>query len=638
MALGRETWNSKTAFILAAIGSAIGLGNIWRFPYITYANGGGAFLVAYFICLFFAGIPLLMLEFGLGHRSSRSAPGAFAAIHKRLQWFGWFAVGVGFVIVTYYAIIMTWAVNYTYEAATLGWEQEPGIYADEQYAITETSIEDLQVLTPVPDSMLGIRFVSAIDQIEDVITGEPTTLVNYHGDIYAFPTRAEAENFLETPIPGLSNPVHTGADDAVEILSDIPDDLEGMPFVSPLSETVYQVQKVGTILVAFDGLLYGFNNVTEASTFMGSPGDFFFNDFLGVTDEPWKLGDFKWHLFIGFVIAWVWIIASVWKGTKTVGKVVYFTVLIPWALLILFIIRGITLPGSEAGLSFYLTPVWSKLMDAQLWLAAISQVFFSLSVGFAIMIAYGSFLPKKTDITKSAFIIGIADAITAFCGGLAVFSALGYQATKLGVPVDEVVASGPGLAFVAYPHIISGLPAARLFGVLFFLMLLTLAVDSAFSLVEAATSAVKDKWKTSHKTANLIVGGLCFLFGIPMLFGAGIHILDIADHFMNSYGLTIVVLGEVIIIGWAYGADRFRVYLNDNSSWKTHQWWDICIRWLIPMGILWMIYSEIKARSIPYGSFGLRSQEFIFGWLILILLPIISDILANAKGRKEPSA
>jgi NSS family neurotransmitter:Na+ symporter len=419
------------------------------------------------------------------------------------------------------------------------------------------------------------------------------------------------------------------------MLDRIPDDLVGQQYLSPVSGKADVVRKVATILVAYDGYLYGFNNVDEASTFMGSPGDFFYNDFLGLTSEPWKLGGFHWYLLIGFVIAWIWIVASVWHGTKTVGKVVYFTVLIPWALLIVFIVRGLTLTGSGAGLSFYLTPVWSKLMDAKIWLAAISQVFFSLSVGFAIMIAYGSFLPKKTDIAGNAFIIGIADAMTAFLGGLAVFSALGYQASRMGVPVSEVVQSGPGLAFVAYPHIISGLPGARVFGVLFFLMLLTLAVDSAFSLLEAATASVKDKWLTSHKRANLTVGALAFLLGLPMLTGAGLYILDIADHFMNSFGLTLVVLGETIILGWGIGADKQREYINKHSSFKVGMWWEICIRWIVPMGILWMLFSEIRARAVPYGSFGLRSMEFVFGWLLIILLPIVGDILSSSKGKKR---
>ncbi|MCP4646686.1 MAG: sodium-dependent transporter, partial [bacterium] len=177
------------------------------------------------------------------------------------------------------------------------------------------------------------------------------------------------------------------------------------------------------------------------------------------------------------------------------------------------------------------------------------------------------------------------------------------------------------------------LPGARIFGVLFFLMLLTLAVDSAFSLLEAVTASVKDKWKISHKKANLIVGGLCFLLGLPMLTGAGLYILDIADHFMNSFGLTIVVLVETIMVGWAIGAEKQRDYISKNSNFRLGQWWNICIRWLIPIGILWMLFTEIVARKVPYGSFELRSQEFLFGWLIMLLLPIIGDILANAKGR-----
>ncbi|MFO7950921.1 MAG: sodium-dependent transporter [Candidatus Fermentibacteraceae bacterium] len=630
----RETWSSKTAFILAAIGSAIGLGNIWRFPYITYANGGGAFLVAYFVCLFLAGIPLLMLEFSLGHQSQRAAPGSFKRITPRLEWFGWFAVGVGFIITCYYAIIMSWCVNYTFEAATLGWEQEHGQYAQEEMAVMETDLEDYEVLTPVPDDMAGIPFVSAIDSVADVIVPEATTLVSYRGDIFGFPTREEAEAFLDSPCGDGTCAIEPAGDNVSHILDRVPDNLVGKPYVSPYSGTEDVVRKVSTILVAYEGHLYAFGNVDEASAFMGSPGDYFYNDFLGLTDTPWRMGDFKWYLFIGFAISWVWIIASIWKGTKTVSKVVYFTVLIPWGLLILFIIRGVTLPGSGTGLAFYLTPVWSKLMDPSIWLAAISQVFFSLSVGFAIMIAYGSFLPQKTDLAGNAFIIGIADALTAFMGGLAVFSALGYQASKLGVPVTEVVQSGPGLTFVAYPHIISGLPGARIFGVLFFLMLLTLAVDSAFSLVEAVTSSVKDKWKTTHKRANLTVGAIAFLLGLPMLTGAGLHILDIADHFMNSFGLTLVVLGEVIILGWGVGAAKQREYINRYSSFRVGPWWDICVRWIIPMGILWMLYSEIQDRTVPYGSFGLRGMEFAFGWLLIILLPIVADIMANAKARE----
>ncbi|MEN8209500.1 MAG: hypothetical protein ABFR50_09650, partial [Candidatus Fermentibacteria bacterium] len=88
-------------------------------------------------------------------------------------------------------------------------------------------------------------------------------------------------------------------------------------------------------------------------------------------------------------------------------------------------------------------------------------------------------------------------------------------------------------------------------------------------------------------------------------------------------------------IGWGTGAEEQRRYINENSSFTVGLWWSICIRWIIPMGILWMIFTEIQERAVPYGSFGLRSQEFLFGWLLIIILPIIADILATISGKKE---
>lgn len=629
----RETWGSRRAFILAAIGSAIGLGNIWRFPYVAYANGGGAFLVAYFACLFIAGIPVMMLEFGLGHRYRQAAPGAFRSIRPSLEWFGWMAALLSFVIVVYYAIIMTWCVNYTYEAATQGWKQEPGLYADPSVAIAPTLLSDMEVLTPVPGELAGSPFVSPVSGTPGVVRSEPTTIVMHQGCAYGFPTRAQAEAFARQPCVDEHCVLTSGEGTGTSVLPRVPAALLGRPYVSPVDGSSGVVMNISTILVAYGGRLYGFDSVDEASTFMGSPGDFFFNRFLGITSSPWDMGSFRWPLLIGFIISWVWIIASIWKGTKTVGRVVYYTVIIPWVLLLVFIIRGVTLPGAGAGLAYYLTPEWGRLLSGDIWLAALTQVFFSLSVGFGVMIAYGSFLPKKANLAGSAFIIGIADALTAFCGGLAVFSALGFQASRLGVPVSEVVKSGPGLAFVAYPHIISSLPGAPVFGVLFFLMLLTLAVDSAFSLVEGVTASIKDKWGLSHRRVNLMVGGAAFLLGLPMLSGAGLHILDIVDHFMNNISLALVVLGQILIVGWFLPAEKMRTYINANSGIRTGLWWNTSVRWIIPMGMLWMLASEIRARTAgAYGSFELRSQEFLLGWLVVMLLPVVGDLLASGKG------
>ena len=118
---GREQWGSKLGFILAAVGSAVGLGNIWRFPYVVYENGGGAFLVPYFVAIFTAGIPILILEYGMGHKFRGSTPLSIARANKKWEWLGWWPVVTAFFILSYYSMILSWAMKYFTLSFNKGW-------------------------------------------------------------------------------------------------------------------------------------------------------------------------------------------------------------------------------------------------------------------------------------------------------------------------------------------------------------------------------------------------------------------------------------------------------------------------------------------------------------------------------------
>src|SRR4030042_1985551 len=125
----RGQWNTNTGFLLAAIGSAIGLGNIWRFPYVAYENGGGAFLIPYFCALFTAGIPILMLELALGHKKQGAAPKAFAMIDSKWEWLGWGAVCfVMFGIELYYIVIIGWCANFIVFSFGQQWGSDPNAF------------------------------------------------------------------------------------------------------------------------------------------------------------------------------------------------------------------------------------------------------------------------------------------------------------------------------------------------------------------------------------------------------------------------------------------------------------------------------------------------------------------------------
>ena len=121
----QESFNSRNYFILAAIGSAVGLGNIWRFPYVAFKNGGGAFILPYLIALLAVGIPLLFFDYAIGHRYRGSAPLALRRLGKWTETLGWWQVMVCFVIALYYAAVVAWAGMYTIFSFTQAWGSDP---------------------------------------------------------------------------------------------------------------------------------------------------------------------------------------------------------------------------------------------------------------------------------------------------------------------------------------------------------------------------------------------------------------------------------------------------------------------------------------------------------------------------------
>jgi len=124
----KEGFSSRKVFIFAAIGSAVGLGNIWRFPYVAYEGGGGAFLIPYLVALLLAGIPLLYLDYSIGHRFRGSAPLSLRRLGRGAEWLGWWQVLICIVIAVYYAAILAWAGKYTVLSFTKGWGEDPNSY------------------------------------------------------------------------------------------------------------------------------------------------------------------------------------------------------------------------------------------------------------------------------------------------------------------------------------------------------------------------------------------------------------------------------------------------------------------------------------------------------------------------------
>lgn len=223
------------------------------------------------------------------------------------------------------------------------------------------------------------------------------------------------------------------------------------------------------------------------------------------------------------------------------------------------------------------------------------------------MTAYASYLPPKSDIVNNAFITVFSNASFDFMAGLCVFSILGYAAYASNLPIDKIVAAGPGIAFIAFPNAINLMPGGiiirSLIGAIFFFCLIIAGISSSISMVEAFASAALDKYNLSREK---MIRRICLPgFIASMLFStcSGIHILDIVDHFVSNYGIALIGLVEVIVLGYVYKTERMRREVNEYSDIKIGVWWDFLIRYITPILLGYMsidnIITEFKA---PYGD------------------------------------
>ncbi|PPA70094.1 sodium-dependent transporter [Jeotgalibacillus proteolyticus] len=489
--MNRQQWGTRAGFILAAVGSAVGLGNIWRFPYVAYENGGGAFLIPYLFALLTAGIPILIMEFTLGHKYRGSAPlSFFRAGGKRAEWLGWWGVLVAFVISTYYAVIIAWAMRYTLFSFNLAW-----------------------------------------------------------GD--------DTESFL-------------------------------------------------------------------------------FADFLKLDVAPGETGGIVWGVLIPLILVWVITLGILLKGVKK-GIEIANRIFIP-TLVILFLIivvRAVTLEGAATGLNAFFEPNFSEIMNPSVWVAAYGHIFFSLSIAFAIMITYSSYLPKKSDITNNAFITGFANSGFELLAGIGVFAALGFMATQLSVPVDEVASAGVGLAFVVFPQIINQFPGFNgFFGVLFFLSLTLAGLTSLMSITETYVAGVTEKFGVTRNKAVILGGGLAATISILFATQGGLFFLDLADYYINQFGVAAVGLVEVIMVVWILRkTNTLQTHANLTSDIHLGGWWKICLGFVTPVVLGYMMFGLLKLNILQQfdndtGNYEGYSNAFtLFGGVAVAAFALIAGIL-----------
>lgn len=189
-------------------------------------------------------------------------------------------------------------------------------------------------------------------------------------------------------------------------------------------------------------------------------------------------------LVLCLFLSYVCVYFSAWKGVKSTGKMVWVTCTAPYVILTVLLIKGLTLEGSGKGLEKLFVPDWKSLGNGGIWRDAAVQILFSSGVSFGPLMYYGSARKANDRILKASFFIPLANSLTSIYAALTVFTFLGHVSFITGKDISEISVEGMDLAFVAYPGLLGQLAGSNFWAIIFFLMLVTLGVDSVFGFVD----------------------------------------------------------------------------------------------------------------------------------------------------------
>uniref|UniRef100_A0A8C9VR47 Transporter n=1 Tax=Scleropages formosus TaxID=113540 RepID=A0A8C9VR47_SCLFO len=521
----REIWGKKLDFLLSVIGFAVDLANVWRFPYLCYKNGGGAFLIPYTLFLLIAGMPLFYMELALGQYNREGA----ATIWKICPVFK----GVGYTVIVialyvgfYYNVIIAWSLYYLYSSFTneLPWFRCGNVWNSPN--CTDPQRANI--------SCLG------------------------NGTMYSKCKNTPAAEFYER------------------------------------------------------GMLH-------------------LHESEGIHD----LGLPRWELSLCLVVVVFILYFSLWKGVKSSGKVVYITATMPYVVLFVLLIRGVTLPGAIDGIKAYLHIDFKQLNNPTVWIDAATQIFFSLGAGFGVLIAFASYNKFDNNCYRDAILTSTVNCVTSFFSGFAIFSVLGYMAYKHGVKIEEVATDGAGLVFIIYPEAISTLPGSTFWAIVFFIMLLTLGIDSSMGGMEAVITGLTDDFKflkRNRKVFTFVIAFGTFLVALCCITNGGIYVVTLLDTYAAGTSILFGVLIEAIGVSWFYGVDRFGEDIERMMGFKPGLYWRLCWKFVSPAFLLFVVIASIVTAP------GLKYDEYVFppwsnavGWIIAMSSMLFVPVYAIYK-------
>ncbi|XP_056609472.1 sodium-dependent neutral amino acid transporter B(0)AT2 [Triplophysa dalaica] len=563
----RPAWDSKIQYVLAQVGFSVGLGNVWRFPYLCHQNGGGAFMLLYVMLLVIIGVPLFFMELAAGQSIRQGSIGVWKYISPRLAGIGYSSCMVCFFVALYYNVIIAWSLFY-----------------------------------------LG--------------------------------------NSFQYPLPWEQCPV--------DLIT---------------------------------------NQTVKECTASSPTSYFWFRKALDISDSIDQSGEFNGIMSGCLLAAWAIVCLAMIKGIKSSARVMYFSSVFPYAVLICFLIRGLMLDGAIDGIKYMFYPKLEIWGEVKVWRQAATQVFFALGLGYGSVIAYSSYNPVHNNCHRDAIMVSGINFMTSVLASLVVFVVLGFRAKNISLNcVATNLASlaemaetdslqhwwpwfnmsdpksvnlqeyrewyshygsmlgsnitdcdleremskgveGTGLAFIAFTEAMALFPGSPFWSALFFLMLLNLGLSTMFGTMQGILTPLMDNFKTlgRHKTMLTVCSCMLgFIIGLLFTQKSGNYFVTMFDDYSATLPLIIVVIFETISVAWIYGADRFLDDIEVMLHWRppviySYLWKYVCLFSMVGLlaaSLLRMVFKRPTYTAWDHNMGSETTLEYP-GWALAMLSMLI---------------
>ena len=594
---GKDQWSSKIGVILAVAGSAVGLGNFLRFPGLAAQYGGGIFLIPYFTAFLLLGLPLAWMEWSLGRYGGRhgynSVPGIYhtAWRHPVAPYLGVLGVVMPVMIFSYYLYVEAWCLSYAL-----------------RYLFCMMSPSALGITPEMVIGYLG----SQPDILYDFFKGNAALLGSVDlSSVNAYLDWVKAN-------PDAFNSVLSANQDAV---------LGYLQSQTTLNNSIYYN--------IFFGNLIGIGGNGEA---------------LGNVAKYGALGSSLVTLLICFVLNY-WIIFN--GISKGIERFCLYAMPALFVCSIIVLIRVLTLgtPNPELpdqnlvnGLGFMWNPVkpgsdvgfWESLMRPDMWMAAAGQVFFSLSVGFGLILTYASYINEKEDLAFSAFTAASANSFAeVVLGGLitlpAAFVFLG------GSYLEGHMGSTFELGFKVLPNVFSQMPAGQFFGFLFFFLLFLAAVTSTVSMLQPSIALFEEGLGMRRKDSVAFLGFITLIgLGFTVYFSSGLAAMDNLDFWMGQALIFVLATIQAILFAYALGMKKGMAELRNHAKMRIPRFVEFVMKYVTPSYLI-IVFIAWSWTNLPDRVHQVLTDKIAFMSVVIIgavcalILYVISRAVAVWK-------